>query len=681
MARSIKEDTEELKKKDLYIKSMMDAMWILDPDNIITDVNPSFTKLFGYEHSEAIGLSVFDLLDEENFVIMKYELGNRARKTEFSTYQISLTAKDGRQIPVLITSTPIHEDGEVTAKIGVIKDFSDLADLMSKLVESKKEMSGIALENINLYEKMKELFGQQRRRRIQEQQLLLELAGRISASSDTRQSVRSTIELIRNYLKAGAVWYAFVGDFGHISIGVSDGLDESDLHLFLPEHALSLERAVANSGEYMIVEDISADKRYSVPEVISRHNFRTAVGIPVKVKGSTTGVITLFYRNMTLVKEEDIHFLLIASNMLSVSIEISELYEKRILEKSLAETVFDNISDGVCTIDTEGLVTSANNAFGRMLGIPLENILKKHFSAVIPHDEGPVTGGNNRCPVTKALQGERDIAEMQFIRPDGTELILQVSSSPLLDPKGNIRGAVQVVRDISKEKEIGRLKSDLVRNVSHEFRTPLSAIVGMTEMLLDRDVSGERAVEYLKTMYSEGMRLSHMISDLLDLSIIETGRDRINITRISVTDFMEEIKRTFSHALQTKNASLEFRFEEGIDTVWAEKNRIRQVLINLITNSLTYSERGVKIIISLKKERNFFIIEVKDTGWGIGARDLAHIGEKFFRGSYAHITKGTGLGIALCKEIIRMHGGVLEITSGIPEGTLIMIRIPMRESI
>jgi signal transduction histidine kinase len=144
---------------------------------------------------------------------------------------------------------------------------------------------------------------------------------------------------------------------------------------------------------------------------------------------------------------------------------------------------------------------------------------------------------------------------------------------------------------------------------------------------------------------------------------------------------MEEIKRTFSHALQTKNASLEFRIEKGIDTVWADKNRIRQVFINLITNSLTYSDRGVKIIISLKKESNFFIIEMKDTGWGIGAHDLVHIGEKFFRGSYAHITKGTGLGIALCEEIIRMHGGVLEITSEIPEGTLIVIRIPMRESI
>ena len=238
-------------------------------------------------------------------------------------------------------------------------------------------------------------------------------------------------------------------------------------------------------------------------------------------------------------------------------------------------------------------------------------------------------------------------------------------------------GVVQVFRDISKEKEIERMKTEFVESVSHEFRTPLSAIVGMTEMLIDGEVKGERAMEYLKTIQSEGVRLSEMVSQLLSISTIERGAVKIEKERLDLNEVIASTVCPYiEKSIKDKGANIRFEPHEKEVPFVGDKNKLKELITNLLDNALTYSDDGVEVLISLEDTGNNIVISVKDTGWGIPPEDLPHIMKRFYRGRHAKRIKGTGLGLALCDEIAKLHGGRIEVKSELGRGSEFRIILP-----
>ena len=939
MIKTLRQRTEELKKKDIYINAMMDPLWVVDDSNTIIDINPAFTEVFGYRREEVIGTSIYDYFNEMDAEVVRREIETKRAYGKHSTYQVEFLTRDGTPVPVLITGSPIIENGEVTGKIGIIKDISQQARLMRELSDSKEhlesimdsiqdsmliidrnykvikandiarkrygldiigkdcfevshkssrpcwmegeecplqgvftsaevlssvhehydeegnkcyeeilaspirnsegevievlelmrditmrvryeeeierrnrellminsiasivnrslradevfsdvleklidtfdmdgggffildeqtrmlnclyhrgvseefvreagrvklgedipgrvaitgeivttpdvsidrrversilkhsgikgyccipvkgkerilgvfclfryrehrftpdeenilratgEMTGLALENIRLYERLRKMFETQKNRRGFEQGILLRFSNILSSANDIEEIISQSMGVIKEFLNADVMMFWQLEDDNTLTLkNASFDFDS----ISIPVTLLTPEIHSIDSGEIIVVEDIREDSRYHFPEMLKEQGLTSIIVIPLRVGNHVLGVITTGYRFRHKEDEDELHFLRIIAGIFAVAYERSLIYEKRILEKGLADAILNTITEGVCTVDMTERIILSNRSTEKILGIPLNSIIGRQYREIFSRFEG-------YCPVEKALNGERSSGELRIVK-DGEQRVINVEALPLIDADGEVYGAVQVLRDITREKEIDRMKTDIIRSVSHEFRTPLSAIVGLTEMLIDGDVSDERAMKYLKTIYDEGLRLSDMVSDLLNISRIESGKERLKFTEIDFREIIDHLRKAFAEEIERKDITFDSIIEGDIGSVYADRDKIIQVLSNLTDNSIKYSNSGCRIAVRVYAEDNHVIIEHTDTGWGIPEKDLQHIGERFYRGKHGEKTKGTGLGLTLSKEIINLHGGTMQINSKFGVGTSVIITLP-----
>ncbi len=199
-----------------------------------------------------------------------------------------------------------------------------------------------------------------------------------------------------------------------------------------------------------------------------------------------------------------------------------------------------------------------------------------------------------------------------------------------------------------------RAKTLMIANVSHEMRTPLSSIIGFSNLLLSRQVKPEKLREYVTTINGEGRRLAALVNDFLDLRQIESGRLVLHFISVNLADLIQDILRKREDLDSTRSIRLAL---EPTQPVQADPDRIRQVLLNLLSNALKFSDG--EIVLSLHQEQDFVHVSVRDHGMGIPPNELGRLFELFWRGELAEQQRvhGTGLGLALCKEIIELHQG------------------------
>ncbi len=943
MIDSLRDKTEELSKKELYINTMQDALWVVDSHDRVVDVNPAFTRIFGYTREEVLGTSVYDFFDREGKSIVAQEIAQKKSKGLVSSYKTYIYAKDGRKVPVMITGSPILSGGEVVGKIGVIKDISEIDSLMQeieasrshlraimesledalimvdrdyriiqanrvardrygeeivgrrcyevlhletapcflkgeecpvhivfseftshrtvhrhltfdgkivfedshsspvrdktgqiiavlqmlrditervqregelkkrnaelellnrlssllssslraeevlkkvlqqlietfemdgggvflfeeksrflncayhigvseefvrvagrvklgedipgrvaltgevittsdvsadqritrsilkhsgikgyccipikgkekiigvyclfkytehvfgpddeRLLESIGEMTGLALENIRLYEQMKGLFEGQRQRRLKEQEILLKLSSALSTAIDEPEVIEITLQTAIEYLMADGAVFWELRPSRALVMRLCKGITLKERHqksdIYSPEMVVLRDRNVILFGD---IEGEPHD--YYIDEELRSRGVRTMLCCPVMVGEKVLGVVTFVSFTKRRYPEEDIHFVRILLSIFAVAYERTHYYKRSLADRGLAESILNAITEGVCTVDREGKVLTVNNAITQILGLPPDYIVGRHYRDILKNFA-------YSCPVEEALKGDVSTGEM-IIEDNGRERVIQVTSVPLKDKNGLVYAAVQVLRDITREREIDRLKTEIVRSVSHEFRTPLSAIVGMTEMLLDGDVTGDRAKDYLRIMYEEGLRLSEMVSQLLDISRLEGGLIEPILEKVRMDEVVETLKNRFSERFRQKRIEFRCSIGEGTEEFITDREMLLQILTNLIDNSSKYSDDGAVIELETKVSDNYVIIKVVDTGWGIPSEDLSHLGKRFFRGVHGQKTKGTGLGLTLCREILKRLEGKMEIQSKIGEGTSVSVYLPLQ---
>lgn len=223
-----------------------------------------------------------------------------------------------------------------------------------------------------------------------------------------------------------------------------------------------------------------------------------------------------------------------------------------------------------------------------------------------------------------------------------------------------------------------RVKSLMLANVSHEMRTPLSSIIGFSNLLLTRDPDKVKAREYTSLINSEGRRLAQLINDFLDLQQIEKGLKPLRRERLDVKFLVEDTLHTYQLGSDDKHHfQLDF---EPVPSINADESRLRQIVLNLLSNAVKYSPDGGEIVFTLRQDGNEIVFSVRDPGLGIPADEVEHLFEQFYRGSAAEELriKGTGLGLALCKEIVQAHGGRLWAESaGVRQGSTFSVALPI----
>lgn len=236
----------------------------------------------------------------------------------------------------------------------------------------------------------------------------------------------------------------------------------------------------------------------------------------------------------------------------------------------------------------------------------------------------------------------------------------------------------RVFNDMANELENSeQIKNDFISSVSHELRTPLTAIKGWSETL-EAESDPESFKKGMKVISGETKRLEQMVEDLLDFSRIQSGHFSLQLTTIDVIAELEDALIIYKDKAKKENKSLYYNEPEFMCAVVGDKNRLRQVFINIIDNALKYTEAGGSIEVVAEKNDSAVIVSVSDTGAGIAPEDLPKVKQKFYK---ANLTKrGSGIGLAVADEIISRHGGILEIESELGKGTMVTIMLPLKNN-
>ncbi len=235
-----------------------------------------------------------------------------------------------------------------------------------------------------------------------------------------------------------------------------------------------------------------------------------------------------------------------------------------------------------------------------------------------------------------------------------------------------IVGVIIVFRNIRKEMELARIKSDFVSNVSHELRTPLSLISMFAETLeMDRVKTEEKKKEYYSVISKEAGRLSRIVNKILSFSKIEAGKREYRFSKININNLIEDVIKTYQFHLQNNNFKFFFESDPAIPEIDADYEAVSEAVINLLENAIKYSVDKKEIIIVTGKEGNSVYVEISDKGIGINEESQKKIFEKFYRVSdgLVHNTKGTGLGLTLVKHIMDAHHGEIKVKSKLNEGS------------
>ncbi|WP_346889353.1 HAMP domain-containing sensor histidine kinase [Clostridium sp. UBA1056] len=222
-----------------------------------------------------------------------------------------------------------------------------------------------------------------------------------------------------------------------------------------------------------------------------------------------------------------------------------------------------------------------------------------------------------------------------------------------------------------------RLKNEFISSVSHELRTPLTSIKGWAIVLESSDLEDKEEIrEGLKIIESEVERLTYLVEELLDFSKLISGKITLRKEMVNVDKFIQYILRQLEPKLLSRGIDVEFKSEE-VKPIEVDKNRMKQVLINILDNAIKFSPNDSKIVISIMEDNKYLTISIKDHGYGISKEDLPHVKEKFYKGR--NINASNGIGLSICDEIITQHGGILEIKSGLQKGTEVIIMLPKGE--
>jgi two-component system, NtrC family, sensor histidine kinase KinB len=352
--------------------------------------------------------------------------------------------------------------------------------------------------------------------------------------------------------------------------------------------------------------------------------------------------------------------------------------EQIITEKNKAEAILSSIEDGLVVFDTSLKVTGINPAARRILGLEFTQYATLQCADILPDP-------NVRDLIHKAVETgvQPNVPDEQriIVIPEGERSRHYLFSVTAIRGRDrNLSGIVLLLKDVTRLKEVERLKSEFVMAASHELRTPLTSLGMSVDLLLEHVAQelAEKDRDLLRAAHEEVHRMKALVNDLLDLSKIEAGRIELEFESVPVSTVFDHVQEVFKSQMDIKEVTFTSEVTGDLPRVRADANKIAWVLTNLVSNALRYVSKGGHIQLTAHRIGPNVHLSVRDDGPGIPPKYHSKIFEKFVQ-IKERDAGGTGLGLAICKEIVRAHGGAIWVESSSGQGSTFTFTIPVAQ--
>jgi PAS domain S-box-containing protein len=439
----------------------------------------------------------------------------------------------------------------------------------------------------------------------------------------------------------------------------------------------NVSRIVFETKEPYCCTDIRKNPIYK-NRSMEREGVISTAAAPVMSKNRVLGIMVVGSRRLHRFRKREITLLMAFGSQLGAALENAELYQQVNKSRAYIENLLENAGDVIVSTDLEDRILTWNRGAEIIMGYSKAEVIGQHLTILLPPERfHELEEMRAKVEISGTL---RDI-EVRSKRKDGGMIYLSLSVSPIRDVEGRIVAFLRVAKDVTEKrryerrlKELDKMKSDFVSNVSHELRTPLTSIKGSVDNMLDGLTGSlnEKQVRYLARIKSNADRLSRLINDLLDLSRIESGRVEVRSTTLSLIALAEEVAEHLKSLAAEKLIRIEVKSPNPKLTVWADRDKVTQVLMNLIGNAVKFTPQNGKVTVALAKNGDDYVqISVDDTGPGILPEEKNKIFSKFYQ--FANIEKekpkGSGLGLVISKALVEMQGGKIWVESELGRGS------------
>lgn len=336
-------------------------------------------------------------------------------------------------------------------------------------------------------------------------------------------------------------------------------------------------------------------------------------------------------------------------------------------DRTRLASILGNIADGVIMTNGEGNITLANRAAGELFSFKEKDVKAQPLiEAVRDHEAGEIMESCLKTGRERSAQFESAVSK-RYLRA----IAVPVAGDEL-------DGVLLLFQDLTELKGLQTMRRELVGNISHEFRTPLASVKAMAETLRDGAIKDEKvAADFLGRIEAEVERMTQLVAELTELSRIETGKAELRLEPTDLNALAGEVVRQMQPQADRRGLSLSAELSPDLPPVNADRERIRQVMTNLVHNAVKFTDAGGKVAVTTILLEGSLAVKISDTGTGIAADDLPHVFERFYKADKARSGEGTGMGLAIARHIIEAHGGSIRVESQAGKGATFTFSLPL----
>jgi len=348
--------------------------------------------------------------------------------------------------------------------------------------------------------------------------------------------------------------------------------------------------------------------------------------------------------------------------------------------RRIHEIVIDSLPVGYSRVDKNGIVREFNPAAERITGYRKKEVLGTSHLSIIHGSSDP-----QACPLFTHAFKERThsvASETEIVRKTGEPINLAVTTAPLFDATGNFIGGVELFRDITELKRVEGERKNFLAMIAHDMKNPVIVAGGFLNRLAAGKVgpTTEKQKEYLALIGEEIHKVKNLLSDLLDFSKLERDKYRPDSAPYDIEKALRKLIEHFKAQGENKNITVQLQLpKKGLPVIKADSSMVDRIVTNLLHNAIKYTSPGGTVILRAFAREDDLLLEVSDTGSGIAAGDLPFIFDAFYKvrqGPKEKRSKGTGLGLHICKKMVEAHGGNITADSTYGEGTTFRFTLP-----